>query len=308
VVTWQFAGGDTLRLVPVTVPKATFLTSMKPLPVTVTLAPPPEGGPALGDTEDSTDAAAVAGDVIVYRSFLVTGDGPEAVTTRRFTVSGPWAGPLTLISPDDTSRTTFQPGCRTSPSVVNTAPRTVTHAPGAPTPGITDTTSGECRATVLGDTLHFAMAMVMAPPHALRNASDRAGRGQQRKHPQLPKRRGQRVRTGRGNHPGRSGRDHRDPRPRDREGSPRPGRLQAGRSRQRDRDIRDRRFAEAAPPTAAVMISTADHVAFWLADANHPAHTSAPVRTRTNATSNRRTLSFSPVHQRRIQAVPARSS
>ena len=36
---------------------------------------------------------------------------------------------------------------------------------------------------------------------------------------------------------GRSDRDHRDPRPRDREGSPRPGRPQAGRSRQRDRDI-----------------------------------------------------------------------
>ncbi|MGC1569788.1 MAG: hypothetical protein WA794_27535 [Trebonia sp.] len=48
-------------------------------------------------------------------------------------------------------------------------------------------------------------------------------------------------------------------------------------------------------------------MAFWLADANHPSHASAPVRTRTNATSNRRTLSFSP-DQRRIQAVPARSS
>ena len=36
---------------------------------------------------------------------------------------------------------------------------------------------------------------------------------------------------------------------------------QACRSRQRDRDIRDRRFAEAAPPTTAVMASTADHVA-----------------------------------------------
>lgn len=59
----------TLRLVPVTVPKATFLTSMKPLPVTVTLVPPPEGGPALGDTDDSTDAAAVAGDVIVVPVF-----------------------------------------------------------------------------------------------------------------------------------------------------------------------------------------------------------------------------------------------
>src|ERR1022692_2540277 len=67
---------------------------------------------------------------------------------------------------------------------------------------------------------------------------------------------------------GRSDRDHRDPRPRDREGSPLPGRPQAGRSRQRDRDIRDRRFAEAAPPTAAVMTSTVDHVAAWLADAN----------------------------------------
>jgi len=107
---------------------------------------------------------------------------------------------------------------------------------------------------------------------------------------------------------GRSDRDHRDPRPRDREGSPRPGRPQAGRSRQRDRDIQDRRLPEAtAPTTPAVMISTVDHVAAWLADANHPAHTSAPVRTRTNATRNRRTLSFSPVHQR-IQAVPARSS
>ena len=81
---------------------------MKPLPVTVTLVPPPEGGPALGDTDDSTDAAAVAGDVIVYLSFLVTGDRPEAVTTRRFTVCGPWAGTLTLISPDDTTRTAFQ--------------------------------------------------------------------------------------------------------------------------------------------------------------------------------------------------------
>src|ERR1022692_1952755 len=107
---------------------------------------------------------------------------------------------------------------------------------------------------------------------------------------------------------GRSDRDHRDPRPRDREGSPRPGRPPAGRSRQRDRDIRDRRFAEAAPPTAAVMTSTVDHVAAWLADANHSIHASAPVRTRTNATSNRRTLSLSPVHQRRTRAVPARSS
>ena len=57
----------------------------------------------------------------------------------------------------------------------------------------------------------------------------------------------------------------------------------------------------------AMDISTADHVAFWLADANHPSHTSAPVRTRTNATCNRRTLSFSS-DQRRIRAVPARSS
>jgi hypothetical protein len=93
--------------------------------------------------------------------------------TRRFTVCGPWAGTLTLISPDDTTRTALQPGCRTSPSAVNPAPRTVTHAPGAPTPGITDTTSGERRATVLGDTLHSAMAMAMAPPRALKKASDR---------------------------------------------------------------------------------------------------------------------------------------
>jgi hypothetical protein len=107
---------------------------------------------------------------------------------------------------------------------------------------------------------------------------------------------------------GRSDRDHRDHRPRDREGSPRPGRPPAGRSRQRDRDIRDRRFAEATPPTTAVLVSTADHVAAWLADANHSIHASAPVRTRTNATSTRRTLSLSPVHQRRTQPVPARSS
>jgi hypothetical protein len=58
---------------------------MKPLPVTLV---PPADGPAFGDTDDSTGAVAVAGDVIVYRSFLVTGDGPEAVTPRRFTVSG----------------------------------------------------------------------------------------------------------------------------------------------------------------------------------------------------------------------------
>ena len=84
---------------------------------------------------------------------------------------------------------------------------------------------------------------------------------------------------------GRSDRDHRDPRPRDREGPPRPGRPQASRSRQRDRDIRDRRFAEATAPTTAMVTSTVVHVAFWLADANHPSHASAPVRTRTNATS-----------------------
>src|SRR5450755_1195113 len=107
---------------------------------------------------------------------------------------------------------------------------------------------------------------------------------------------------------GRSDRDHRDPRPRDRDGSPLPGRPQAGRSRQRDRDIRDRRFAEAAPPTTAAMTSIVDHVAAWLADANHSIHASAPVRTRTNATSDRRTLSLSPVHQRRTRPVPARSS
>ena len=107
---------------------------------------------------------------------------------------------------------------------------------------------------------------------------------------------------------GRSDRDPRDPRPRDREGSPLPGRPQAGRSRQRDRDIQDRRLPEATAPTTAMDISTGVHVAFWLADANHPAHASAPVRTRTNATSNRRRLSFSPVHQRRTRAVPARSS
>jgi hypothetical protein len=108
---------------------------------------------------------------------------------------------------------------------------------------------------------------------------------------------------------GRSDRDHRDPRPRDRDGSPRPGRPQAGRSRQRDRDIQERRLLEATAPAKEqeMITSTVDHVAAWLSDANHPAHTSAPVRTRTNATSNRRTLSFSPVHQR-IQPVPARSS
>src|SRR5580704_11167790 len=107
---------------------------------------------------------------------------------------------------------------------------------------------------------------------------------------------------------GRSDRDHRDLHPRDRDGSPRPGRPQAGRSRQRDRDIQDRRLPEATAATTAMDTNTGVHVAFWLSDANHPAHTSAPVRTRPNATSNRRTLSFSPIHQRRIQAVPARSS
>jgi hypothetical protein len=107
---------------------------------------------------------------------------------------------------------------------------------------------------------------------------------------------------------GRSDRDPRDPRPRDREGSPLPGRPQAGRSRQRDRDIRDRRFAEATAPAAAMHTSTVDHVAAWLADANHSIHAIAPARTRTNATSDRRTLSLSPVHQRRTQPVPARSS
>jgi hypothetical protein len=86
---------------------------------------------------------------------------------------------------------------------------------------------------------------------------------------------------------GRSDRDHRDPRPRDRdrdrEGSPGPGRPQARRPRQRDRDIQGRRLAitaPIAPAMPAVMISTVDHVAFWLADANHPSHTSAPVRTK----------------------------
>ena len=85
---------------------------------------------------------------------------------------------------------------------------------------------------------------------------------------------------------GRSDRDHRDPRPRDRdrEGSPRPGQPQASRPRQRDRDIQDRRLPKATAPTTAMLISTGVHVAFWLADANHPSHTSAPVRTRTNAT------------------------
>jgi len=109
---------------------------------------------------------------------------------------------------------------------------------------------------------------------------------------------------------GRRDRDHRGPRPRDREGSPRPGRPQAGRSRQRDRDIRDRRFAEADVPATAMDISTTDHVAAVLGEteANHPAHTPTPVRTRTNVTSDRRTLSLSPVHQRRTQPVPARSS
>src|ERR1039458_8169575 len=105
----------------------------------------------------------------------------------------------------------------------------------------------------------------------------------------------------------RAHRDPRDPRPRDREGSPRPGRPQAGSPRQRDRDIRDRRFPEATAPTTAMVIRNGLHVAFWLADANHPAHTSAPVRTRTYATRNKRTLGFSSV-QRRIQAAPARSS
>src|ERR1019366_4977091 len=76
---------------------------------------------------------------------------------------------------------------------------------------------------------------------------------------------------------GRSDRDHRDLHPRDRDGSPLPGpppgRPQAGRSRQRDRDIQDRRLPEATAPTTAMDTSTWDHVAFWLSDANHPAHT-----------------------------------
>jgi hypothetical protein len=55
-------------------------------------------------------------------------------------------------------------------------------------------------------------------------------------------------------------------------------------------------------------ITTVDHVAAWSGDPNHSAHAIAIARTRTNATSNRRTLSFSPVHQRRTQPVPARSS
>src|ERR1017187_8863780 len=97
---------------------------------------------------------------------------------------------------------------------------------------------------------------------------------------------------------GRSDRDHRDPRPRDREGSPLPGRPQAGRSRQRDRDIQDRRAPGATAPTTAMDVTTGVHVAAWSGDPNHSNHASAPVRTRTNATKNRRTLSFS-VRQRR---------
>ena len=106
---------------------------------------------------------------------------------------------------------------------------------------------------------------------------------------------------------GRSDRDHRDPRPRDHEGSPLPGRPQAGRSRQRDRDIQDRRLQGATALTPAMDITTTDHVAAWSGDPNHSTHAIAPVRTRTNATKNRRTLSFSS-DQRRIRAVPARSS
>src|ERR1035441_8551365 len=102
---------------------------------------------------------------------------------------------------------------------------------------------------------------------------------------------------------GRSDRDHRDPRPRDRDGSPRPGRPQARRSRQRDRDIQDRRLHGATAPTTAMDTTTVDHVAAWSGDPNHSTHAIAPVRTRTNATSNRRTLSFSPIHQRRTQPV-----
>ncbi len=107
---------------------------------------------------------------------------------------------------------------------------------------------------------------------------------------------------------GRGDRDHRDPRPRDREGSPRPGRPQARRPRQRDRDIQDRRLPEATAPTTAMLTSTGVHVAFWLADANHPAHTSAPARTRTNATSNRRTLRSSALRvvHGRLRSVTSR--
>ena len=61
------------------------------------------------------------------------------------------------------------------------------------------------------------------PPHHDRENANAAGRGQQRKHPQL--RNGAISGYGRagGTIAGRSDRDHRDPRPRDREGSPLPG-------------------------------------------------------------------------------------
>jgi len=83
-VTWQFAGGDHAEA------GARYRAEGDLLDVDEATAgdcdpgAAAEVGLALGDTDDSTDAAAVAGDVIVYLSFLVTGDGPEAVTTRRF--------------------------------------------------------------------------------------------------------------------------------------------------------------------------------------------------------------------------------
>ena len=111
-----------------------------------------------------------------------------------------------------------------------------------------------------------------------------------------------------GNNAGRRDCDHRDLHLRDRDGSPRPGLPPAGRSRQRDRDIQDRRLHGATAATPAMDTTTVDHVAAWSGDPNYSTHAIAPVRTRTSATSNRRTLSFSPLHQRRTQPVPARSS
>jgi hypothetical protein len=80
----------------------------------------------------------------------------------------------------------------------------------------------------------------------------------------------------------------------------------AGRSRQRDRDIQDRRrFSEATAQTMVSVISTGYHAAAWLADANHPAHTSAPGQD--NAGCYLGQAHAGLVHRRRIQAVPARS-
>jgi hypothetical protein len=52
-VTFNFEEDTTLTFVPATPPKVTFGMPANPLPVTVTRVPP-AGGPASGDTDDTT--------------------------------------------------------------------------------------------------------------------------------------------------------------------------------------------------------------------------------------------------------------